>query len=69
MTKKEIITYSTLTLLGFAGIFIKGYLGGLLTGMAVTIILLVSIGKKVAQDAARQIDKNIRDHILTTDDE
>ena len=62
--KKELWTYVIMATLAIAGYFIPWtYFGGILTGACLTMLLFVSVGKKLAKKAAARIDKTIQDHL------
>ncbi len=61
MEKRDAISYLVLSLLGILGHFVSGYWGGVITGACLCMIFLVAVGRKAANQAAKKIDKTIRD--------
>ncbi|HEX8315680.1 MAG TPA: hypothetical protein VF609_11835 [Flavisolibacter sp.] len=63
MSRLNIIIYCCLLVLFAAGIFLRNYLGGFLSGFSIAILLLSTLGQRQANRAADRIDKKIRDHV------
>ena len=68
MTRKDLITFIILAIAAAIGIFTPGWIGGVITGSFVMLIIVSSIGKWVANKAARQIEKAIRDRAVEMED-
>jgi len=56
MKKSDYILISILTVLAIAGVIIKGYFGGLLTGSCAATLLFVTIGKIAYHKAKKRMD-------------
>jgi hypothetical protein len=63
MTRSEIIQLIVLAVLLIAGIFVGGFLGGVMTGSSFVTLLMATIGKLLARKAAANLDKSVRDII------
>ena len=64
MQKKDPFIYIILSFLAIFGIWQQGFLGGIFTGASLMMLLLVVVGRKVAETSARKIDKQIKDMIV-----
>jgi len=56
MKKTDYILISILAALAIAGIFIKGYFGGFITGSCAATLLFVTVGKLVYLKAKKRMD-------------
>jgi len=61
MTKKDFIAYLIILSVGIAGIFIKGFWGGFITGFCASLAVLSIYGKHLATKATGLIDKKLND--------
>ena len=64
MIKKDLVTYVILLIAAAAGYFIKGYVGGMITGAAALLLILAVIGKTQAMKAATRLDRNVKDILI-----
>lgn len=56
MKKIDYLSSLLFLILAIAGIFIKGYFGGLLTGIFITLLLFVSVGKILYNKALKRTE-------------
>lgn len=61
MKRNDIIYYPTLIILLVTGVWVDGFPGGLLTGAAFMLLVLVGIGKHHAKKASEKINKRINE--------
>ncbi len=64
MTKKDYFRFLLMLAFAITGFIIHGYIGGLITGISASLIILIYFGKKSANKAAERLEKYIRDHNL-----
>jgi uncharacterized membrane protein YdjX (TVP38/TMEM64 family) len=64
MTNKEKTVYAILILIAAAGIYLGRFFGGILTGATISMLLVMFIGKRLANKAISRIDKQVKDIIV-----
>jgi len=64
MTQKDITIYLVLILFAAAGIYIGRFLGGTICGAAFMMLMVILIGRRLANKAAERIDKRVRDLLM-----
>ena len=64
MKRIPLLICITLLAAGIAGIFIGGYGGGVLTGSCIVMVLLATVGYRLAAAAETKFEKKIRDVVV-----
>jgi energy-converting hydrogenase Eha subunit G len=57
-------SYIFLVFLIVSGWFLAGFVGGIVTGFGIAILFVSVVGRRIAQKAAKRIDKGVRDILV-----
>ncbi|MES2457222.1 MAG: hypothetical protein V4594_16830 [Bacteroidota bacterium] len=64
MKKSDYFSFAFLIAFAVFGFWLKGFPGGILVGISWTLLVFATIGKYLAHQAIKKIDKNVHDHII-----